>query len=277
MLPKQDSLMSDAEFTRRVRRIFQALGDKHAGLRFKGKLIRQEDGTPIEIRPALKEAFKGRQPEIRTSMLESGYGYILVPGTGRNDAKTIQQYQDSLCSLDPENLKGLVIDLRLNEGGSIYPMFTGFNQFFGSKTIGYTYGIKGNRMSRLSVQNGSYYFDKHRIASVVNRCKPQKDLRIVVLTSQITASAGEMLAIAFRGRDNTLFMGETTSGYITLVSEFNLGNGYLGLSSSFMADRNRNVYTEHFLPDVEMIEGDNFVDLQADLKVQAALQWLKKE
>jgi C-terminal processing protease CtpA/Prc len=79
-------------------------------------------------------------------------------------------------------------------------MFTGSNQLFGRKTIGYTYTNKGNRISsRLSVQNGSFYYDKYRQASVFNRCKPKKDLRIVVLTSQIIASAGAILAAAFKG------------------------------------------------------------------------------
>jgi hypothetical protein len=36
------------------------------------------------------------------------------------------------------------------------------------------------------------------------------------------------------------------------------------------------VYHEHVQPDVEMIEGDSFENLQEDVKVQAALQWLKK-
>ncbi len=277
MLLKGDSLISDAEFTRRVKLIFQALGDKHARLVFKGKMIRHKDGPPLDVRPALKGVFGGKSPEIRTSTLESGYGYILVPGTNKNDNMTNQQYQDSLCSLGLASLKGLVIDLRLNEGGSIHPMFTGFSQLFGTKTIGYTFGIKGNRISKLSVKNGSYYYDKYRATSVHNRCQPNKGLRIVVLTSQITSSAGEMLAVAFKGRDRTLFIGENTAGYITMVSGFKLNDSYLGLSSSFIADRNKNVYKEYVQPDVEMIEGDNFEDLQEDAKVQAALQWLKEE
>ncbi|WP_205503999.1 S41 family peptidase [Rufibacter psychrotolerans] len=96
-------------------------------------------------------------------------------------------------------------------------------------------------------------------------------------TSQITASAGEMLAVAFKGRDQTLIMGEKTAGYSTMVSEFRLGNSYLGLSSSFIADRNGTVYEEYVQPDVEIVEGDNFEQLQADAKVQAALHWLKKQ
>lgn len=277
VLLKEDTLISDAEFTRKVKRIFQALGDKHGGLRFQGKVIRQGDDASIQVSPALKDPFRGKPVEIRTSMLENGYGYILVPGTNKHDGRANQQYQDSLCSLDLENLKGLVIDLRLNEGGSIYPLFTGFNQLFGNKTIGYTCNGKGKRISRLSVENGSYYYAKHRVASVFNRCRANKELRIVVLTSPITASAGEMLAIAFKGRDRTLFIGEKTAGYITMVSEFNLGEGYLGLSSSFMADRNGAVYDKHVLPDVEIVEGDNFLNLHEDAKVRAALQWLKGE
>jgi carboxyl-terminal processing protease len=276
ILPKKDSFLSVTEFTKGVKRIFQALGDKHGGLNFQGKTIRLIDGSAVEVRPDLINPFRGKPAKLSTSILESGYGYILVPGTAKYDSKTNQQFQDSLCSLGLENLEGLVIDLRLNEGGSIHPMFTGFNQLFRSKTIGYTYNIEGNPTSKLSVKNGSFYFGKHKTASVYNKCNPKKSLKIVVLTSQITASSGEMLAVAFKGRDKTLFMGEKTSGYITMVTPFKMGDGYLALSTSFIADRNGTIYDAPIQPDVEIIEGDNFGNLGEDAKVRAALQWLKK-
>lgn len=274
---KNDAELSTEEFQQRVKFIFKTLNDKHAGFFFQGKRIRLEDPILLNVRPPLKNAFNGKPVPLMTRMLENGYGYILVPGTSKSDKKTIQKYQDSLCRLGLSHLKGIVIDLRLNQGGSIYPMFTGFNQLFDSKTIAYTCSFDGKPQNKLSVKNGSYYSGDRKIASVSNTCKAAKDIKVAVLISQITASSGEMLAIAFKGRKNTLFIGERTAGYTTLVGEFNLGKGYLGLSSSFLSDRNGIVYDKFVEPDVLIVDGDDFENIKNDAKVEAALEWLKKE
>ncbi|SKB92503.1 S41 family peptidase [Daejeonella lutea] len=269
----------DSAFQRKVQRLFEAINDKHAMLLYKGKMLVRAPGPGLSIdkvRPVLKEALKNGPKGIKTEMLANGYGYILVPGGNKNIHEVSQQIQDSLCSLGLKDIKGLVVDLRLNEGGSIYPLFTGLHQLFGSKFIGYNSNLKGNLSNRWKVENGKYYQNKAVVASVKSKCQPNKNLKIVILTSQITASAGEILAVAFKGRENTVFIGENTYGLTTLNSEFKLGDYYLALSSAFIADRNGKVYYDYVSPDIEMIDEDNFIDLLQDAKIQRAMKWFRE-
>lgn len=271
-----DSIRSTDEFLRRVRQLFKTLGDHHGALYFGGKRIGMQDTIAFTVRPALKEAFRHGPVEVKAQLLEPGYGYLLLPGTSRHDKQTCQQYQDRLCELDPKNLKGIVIDLRLNEGGSIYPLFTGVNQLLGTGPVVRSCDLQGAMQDKWFVEKGRLHLGNRIAASVKNGCKAGKNIKVVVLISQITASAGEMLAIAFKGRNNTLFIGEKTFGRTTLNAEFKLHEHYLALAAHFLADRNGHVYDDAVLPDVEMTEGDNFEDLHRDAKVNAALEWLKK-
>jgi hypothetical protein len=51
--------------------------------------------------------------------------------------------------------------------------------------------------------------------------------------------------------------------------------GYrLAIATFFTADRLGNIYKQAVMPDMELVEGDNFLQLLQDEKVLAAIQWL---
>lgn len=277
VLQRNNTILSTDDFVRKMKLIFQAMGDTHGAFYFNGRRIRYGNNSEFKVRPSLLKAFEAGKPEVKAVILESGYGYISVPGTSNYDQRTCQQLQDSLCSLELKDLKGIVIDLRLNEGGSVYPGFSGLNQLFGSELVAYSANLDGSPQSAWSVRKGAFLQGGRQAVVVKNGCKPNKDLKIAILLSQITASSGEMLAVAFKGREKTIFIGEKTAGFTTINSEFRIGKHYLGIASGFITDRKGRVYFDHVEPDVEIIEGDNFTDLREDSKVQAALQWLKEE
>lgn len=275
VLADSASQLTPVELEQRVNTVFQELGDKHATLLFRGKRIVRGALPSVNIRPELTNPFKKGNPGVRISILENGYAYILIPPRSRSDNKTLQSLQDSLCTLDPVNLKGIVIDLRLHEGGSIYPM-AALSQLYGSSIIGFNSSMDGTLQNAWKVKNGKYYQGERLVASVKMKCSSGSRLKVAVLISQLTASAGEVMAVAFKGREHTVFIGEKTYGLSTINSEFDLGNGYyLALSSAFLADRIGRVYNTAVSPDIEIINGDNFADLSLDTKVQAALAWFK--
>lgn len=276
VLQRNNTILSTDDFVRRMKLIFQAMGDTHGAFFFNGKRIRY-DNTEFKARPSLIKAIEGHKPKVRATILESGYGYISVPGTSKNDQRTCQQLQDSLCSLGLTDLKGIIIDLRLNEGGSVYPGFSGLNQLFGSNLVAYSANLDGSPQSAWTVSKGTYLQGGRKAVAVSNGCEPNKDLKMAVLISQITASSGEMLAVGFKGREKTVFIGEKTAGFTTINLEFRIGKHYLGIASGFITDRKGKVYFDRVEPDIEIIEGDNFTNLSEDSKVQAALQWLKEK
>jgi len=227
------------------------------------------------LRSELKDAFNSNSSIFSTKLLETGYAYIALRSTSKNDIQTLQAYQNQLCALHLKSLKGMIFDLRLNEGGSIYPL-AAFGQLYGSNYIGYN-STNDGLSEAWKVKNGKFYQNNLLVSAVKNQCSTNNKIKLAVLISQITASSGEIFAAAFKGRENTIFIGENTFGLTTLNVEFNLGNSYyMGMSSAFIADRTSKVYYSHISPDIEIIFGDNFTDLNQDLKIKAALEWLKK-
>jgi carboxyl-terminal processing protease len=72
--------------------------------------------------------------------------------------------------------------------------------------------------------------------------KPMLNFKIVVLTSQITASAVEMMTLALKGRSKTLFVGEPTAGPTTMNITFSLDKNTLAIAASIIADRKGRIY-----------------------------------
>lgn len=98
---------------------------------------------------------------------------------------------------------------------------------------------------------------------------------IAVLLSGLTASSGEIVAISLKERPATRFFGELTHGATTANTSYPIqGTSYLTLAGSVDADRTGQVYSLRVQPDEVIAGGDNFLDLQQDAKVQAALPWL---
>lgn len=267
---------TETELENNVRLVFEAIKDKHAILLRNGKrVVYTKLPASFVVRQELKNVPGTRSSTLSAKMIDEDLAYIVVPSTSKNDAYTLQSYQDQICALGLKNLKGIVLDLRLNEGGSIYPL-AALSQLYDGEIIGHTSGVNG-LSGTLKVKNGKFYQNDKLISMVKSKCAAPKNLKIAVLISQITASSGEIIASAFKGRSQTIFIGENTFGLTTLNAEFKLpGSYYLGLSTAYIADRDSNVYRNHISPDIQTITGDNFTDLSKDLKVKAAIEWIRK-
>jgi len=259
--------ITEASFKEKVRLIFTTIDDHHGAFLYNGERLGMDLSWAKQLRIPERQPLK---IQLNTQLLDDGYGYILLPPDNRSDPQTIQLYQDSLCALGLENLKGLVVDLRLHQGGSVNPLFAGLNQLYGTRYFGSNMSLDEKIFQKWSIYNGEY--GRNRI---YNRCKANDKLKIVVITSQITASAGEMMAVALKGRPKTLFIGEPTAGLTTMNVVFKIGKHTLAVAASIIADRKGRIYSGSILPDIQLIEGDNFKDLSNDMKVIAAMKWMK--
>jgi len=262
-----------------IRTIYRSLNDKHGAVILDGKRIGMNEKPTFTIRQVLKDQFKTGIPKIRTRFFDGGYGYILIPGISFDPAKTgvqAQEIQDSLCQLEPQQLKGLIIDLRLNGGGNMHPMITGLHQVIGDGPVGSFCDLNGKPFRLWRIKDNAFYIDSMKMLTVMDRCSIPGSLKVVVLLSQITASSGEILAITLKGRPQTLYIGEKSAGYATSnAGPFYIDGQQVFVMSSLIADRNGNIYTEGLSPDIQIVEGDDFTDLAADAKVSAALHWLR--
>ncbi len=187
-------------------------------------------------------------------------GYIRIDQyRGRGLEKRIEfaeQIQDSIRKQDKKDLKGWIIDLRFNTGGSIDPMVAGLGPILGNNKVGYF--VNPNKSS--DDKNKVVAYGYHKGSTIVRYARltieqpyilkhPEKP--VVVLTSSITSSSGEAIAIAFKHHPNTIHVGEKTCGMATANKRFKMSDdSLLILTTSYMTDRKMNRYDNGVLPDV---------------------------
>lgn len=276
ILKDTTTYLSFDNFKKRIKLLFSMIGDKHAALFVNGNKISATDTPMTALRSTLINQLKNRNFQLHTMTFEDEYGYILIPSNSTKDKLQImaQAIQDSLCTLLDKPSKGIIVDLRAMEGGSIYPLFTGLHQLIGEGFFGAFTNIDGTSKIQWKLKKGKFYQHGKIVASVKTSCSCSNNIKVAVLLSQLTASAGEMLTIALKGRKNTIFIGEETYGLTTGNVTFKIDGHLLAFSASYAQDRMGKVYYSSVKPDIELIEGDNFSEVSKDKKVAEAIKWL---
>jgi carboxyl-terminal processing protease len=170
-----------------------------------------------------------------------------------------------------------VLDLRFNGGGNINPMISGLAPLIGDGFIGGSVDAHDELSHVYRIDNGQFYDSGRLSCEMDNLPKIASSDKVVVLLSRYTISSVEMLAIAFKGRSNTHFIGEPSAGYTT-------GNGYdqvtddlfMVISQSVFANRDKTIYKDKVSVDEE-IEFQHQLELDGDKQMERALNWLNKK
>ncbi|RTQ46248.1 peptidase S41 [Hymenobacter gummosus] len=193
--------------------------------------------------------------------LPAGVGYVRIPRfSGGNDSlvrQYVAQLHAQIRQQDGPALRGWVVDLRGNTGGNMWPMLLGIGPVLGEGVAGYFDNLRG-KVSEWSYREGRVYVAGQALpfAAAELRCQ-RPDLPVAVLTSRQTASSGEAVAVAFRGRPRTRSFGTGTRGLSTSNQTFRLADGsLLNLTTAVMADRSCRPYGQAVLPDEPVEDGD---------------------
>lgn len=210
---------------------------------------------------------KGIEPESK--LIDSKIGYIMVPAFSTSNTEVGNQFaskiNEMIKKLDSENeIKGWVIDLRTNTGGSIRPMIVGLGSLVGEGTLGY-FITKEEKVPWI-LENGK--FDMNRITQMYKLKNPSS--KIAILIGKKTASAGEATVISFIGKKNVKLFGQPTRGLTSGNSTHPLSDGRsLALATSFEMDRTGKEYREHINPDI-------FVEPSSDRdsELETAKKWI---
>ncbi len=257
--------------------LFKMIGDFHGGYYYKGKGY-GINGPQKNFSLGLSPGFS-RGAQVRTEILEGKYGYVFVPPmmTNGEASRNIQAkaLQDSICKLNQEDIEGWIIDLRINLGGDMYAMLGGLNMFFDDGVLG-MFKHPDGKHSTWSIKGGNVYEGDTTRTDLEIDCTIDRLLPIAVLTSPITSSSGEIVAISFDVHSKAKLIGECTSGYTTAIEVFRIDKSSLiHLSVARMADKSGQ-YQECIEPDILVEEGDNMLDFSKDRKIQEAIKWMKK-
>ena len=192
--------------------------------------------------------------DIKAELLDDGIAYLTVPWVSTTDSLICTMIADSIqqliAGLDQKNPRGWIIDLRKNTGGNCWPMLAGIGPLLGDGICGYF--VSAREKIPISYNNGAAFQGKYlrcRTGKAGYRLKDNKQ-PIIVLTGNRTVSSGEIVALAFKGKEQVVFYGEPTAGYTTANATYTLSdNSMLVLSVCQEADRNGKICEGRIMPD----------------------------
>jgi carboxyl-terminal processing protease len=228
---------------------------------------RRGEAEPRTVRLTRREV-PFNEPAAKVRPLAGGLGYVDLPAVAGLPDTFEKDAVAAIRVVDAEPRCGWVVDLRRNFGGNMWPMIHAIRPILGAATPGYFVSSAGrdafsDRYGRAPGEYAAVYQPK------------QPDPPVAVLTSRLTSSSGEALAISFRGRPSTRSFGEATFGVPTSNQSFPLADGaVLVLTTMREADRTGHVYDGPIAPD-QVVEIDwTRIESDSDPVLLAAMSWL---
>lgn len=244
--------------------LLQRLGDHHNFLESPSRRVAERE--------------VGSNPALQTRVLSERVGWMSVPGYAGNDADSTRAYaarmHAALRAMAPRAVCGWVVDLRPNTGGNVWPMLAGLQPFLGPDTLG-SFVVRTTSGPTRAPGSSGWVAGAHVTAAPPRDLTSLASAYVAVLTGPRTASSGEAVAIAFRGRPRTRSFGLPTAGLSTAPAGFPLPDGaLLMLTTATDADRMGRPYGGTVMPDEAVQDRGTGVE---DAALAAAVRWLTEE
>jgi hypothetical protein len=220
--------------------------------------------------------------KIETSMLTKKIGYIEIPTININaDQKAIvlatKTIRDSLCKLLSKKPKKLIIDLRTNLGGNLYPMLSGLGILFPNITLGGDSKNGDTFYSDWKLKDGNLFMSDYQMTSIPINCECKNTIKdYIVLTSRYTTSSGEAVASSLKGQLNITLLGEQTAGYSSTNSWFKISENIIfSPAIAYYMSTDKTFHENGIIPNIEFIEELNLSELKSSKIIKKALELLK--
>ena len=224
-----------------VREALKVAGGKHSFLWTKDKMAE---------RAAEDEA---TAPSVE--LPDNGIAVITLPLFSGQTQEENQRYAMAVLDDLPDSLSGVVIDLRGNTGGNMYPMIAAVHRFLPDDKI---LRFKGRKINMPVTKD-------YVLRTVGLTPRPAIDCPVALLTDSLTASSGEAVLLCFRGLEQARSFGAPTAGYASANRPFEMPDGSrLVLTTSCDMARTGEIFCDDpIAPDVE-----------TDQPLESALAWL---
>ncbi|GBQ07190.1 S41 family peptidase [Acetobacter cerevisiae] len=227
------------------------LADLHDGHSF---VMPPDTVRKLAAQPEQMPVFTKKAPDI---------GSISLPFLMSHSAEGMKEFSRTGQQIFAQAaaMRGWIVDLRHDRGGNMWPMVQALRPLLGSGELGFFEDRAGKRSAPWR--------------AVAQGVVPQDDgpdlshVPVAVLLGPQTASAGEAVAIALKGRPNTRFFGTATHGQTSGNKSFTLPDGgRLAVAAEFELDRTGKRYEGPVQPDV--------VEADPDAAERAAEVWLRQ-
>lgn len=218
------------------------------------------DGKEIDLDITRK---KITVDHVASKMLDNQIAYIQIDSFDSGVKKT---FEEQITQLKNDGAKGIIIDLRSN-GGGIVDEATGIAELFVKKgeTILITKGKTEEEEITKSTKNPII-----------------KDIPVVILVNEGTASASEILAGALKDQYGAKIVGKTTYGKGVIQTLYTLsdGSGLKITTDEYYTPKHNKIHKVGIKPDIEVdltkdAEGYYETSEDKDAQLQRAIQELK--
>lgn len=175
---------------------------------------------------------KVEAPTVKLTMLEDDIAYIELT---EFDEVSIDQFADALATARGSGMKGLILDLRGNPGGSVNAVVEMCRMILPEGMIVYTENKKGKRTE--------YTCDGKR----------KLEVPMTVLVDGNSASASEIMAGAIKDYGIGTLVGTTTfgKGIVQQILSFMDGSAVKITISSYFTPKGNNIHGIGIEPDIE--------------------------
>ncbi len=228
--------------------------------------IRGEEGTEValtlvrngeEIEVKLK---RGRvdTPTVESEMLDDGIGYLQIT---EFDDVTVNQFTENFEELKGQGMKGLIIDLRGNPGGSVTSVCAVAEQLLPKGLIFYMEDKDGNK-TEYKCEGADF------------------DLPMVVLVNEYSASAAEILSGAIKDSGIGKLVGKTTfgKGIVQDVIPLQDGSAIKLTVANYYTRGGNDIHLKGIEPDIEVeLDTDAYLDDGKDTQLDKAVEVLLGE
>ncbi|HHW22530.1 MAG TPA: S41 family peptidase [Clostridiaceae bacterium] len=289
------SVHMDENYLLNVADVFANSPAKEAGIKKNDKIIRVDDEDVTTIRDAdlIVKKIKGdpntkvritiyrpdenRQIDlelirryiniswISSEILDNNIGYIHIKQFDDDISRDFEQHLNSLMA---RGIKGLVIDLRDNPGGSYYQVIRIADRIVPKGLVVYTEDRDKNRQEQ--------YSDEREL-----------EIPLAVLVNEYSASASEILAACVQDYGKGTLVGTKTFGK-GLVQEIDMnfanGGGFKYTKARYFTPSGRSIHEEGVMPDIEVEINEEFkttpiedIPHEKDAQLKVAIQEVMKK
>lgn len=192
-------------------------------------IIREGEDDYVELMVTRRRV---ESPTVEFEMLDEETAYIQIV---EFDDVTIDQFADALATAKGSGMKGLILDLRANPGGSLNAVVEVARMLLPEGLIVYTEDKYGKREE--------YTCDGTR----------QLEVPLVVLVDMNSASAAEILAGAIKDYGIGTLVGTTTfgKGIVQQIIPFSDGSAVKLTISSYFTPNGNNIHGIGIEPDIQ--------------------------
>ncbi|MGL4521244.1 MAG: S41 family peptidase, partial [Bacilli bacterium] len=233
--------------------------------------IRGNKGTTVtltikrqsSIKPLTVKVIRDKIPMItvtnKTSKLNDKNVGIITISTFSE--KTAEEFTAQLQTLEKQNIKGLVVDVRGNPGGYLSSVQEIVNQL----------SPKGMPIVKIQNRDGV-------VETYYSKFENKKSYPIAVLTDKGSASASEILAAALHDGAGYPLIGEKTFGKGTVQQAVPLGDGSQIKLTMFkwLSPKGTWIHKKGIAPDIVVNNGSDRDGTKEDKQLQAALKEVTK-